>query len=400
MRITPDSRWLLMCLVALPSACGGRTAMVGGGEPVVTCSEREVDAELGDLVEVDGSATDDGAVVLAAWQLVERPEGSAAAAQSSSPSAATLTPDVEGDYALELTAVDDDGLSASCRVVVHATAPPVGPTVACPDPIVTTPLSSVALRSRVEDDGVIVAYEWSVLDAPDASAAPSPEPPDEIATVFVPDVVGEYTVRFTVTDDDGLQASCETAVSARPDGGLRVELYWNPPDRSCDTHPGEGCDGTDLDLHLLHPDAPAWFHLPLDCYYATCTDNPIDWPLEGADDDPLLALDDVEGFGPENINIPVPTPGFTYEVGVHFYSSDRSDLPATAYVTIYCQSTDAQPSYESGPVELMAPTEEDRDFWRVASVTSLGPDGCEIIPHVNDGGAPDIIPESAARVAR
>ncbi|MCU0234781.1 MAG: hypothetical protein MUE90_12215, partial [Thermoanaerobaculales bacterium] len=112
------------------------------------------------------------------------------------------------------------------------------------------------------------------------------------------------------------------------------------------------------------------------------------------------ALDDVEGFGPENINLPAPVEGLAYEVGVHYYSSGRSDAQATAHVTVYCQATDASPTYESGPVELMPPTEEDRDFWRVATVTSRSAGGCEVVPLVGSGGGPDIIPESAARASR
>lgn len=392
---------LTLCF-ALLTSCGGRTSLFEGaaGAPVVTCSDDVIDVRVGQDVSVGASATDDGAVLLSAWTLRERPEGSEAVNEYFSPTSTTMTPDVEGDYLLEFVAVDDDGLTASCNVVVHASGPSSPPSVSCPEPMTTTPLSEVTLEASVEDDGVIVEYEWTLERSPRGSGSPPLSQPDQPTTGFAPDVVGHYVLRLRVVDDDGLDATCDASVTAQPTSGLRIELYWNPPDRSCDTYDGPDCDGSDLDLHLLHPDAPAWFDLPLDCYYATCRGEPAAWTPEGPDDDPLLPLDDVEGFGPENINIEAPMEGFVYEVGVHYFASDRPRLIAEAHVNIYCGASDMDPVYSSGPVELMPPTEEDRDFWRVASVVFQEEDECEVSPHVHVDGTPDIIRDSEARESR
>ncbi|MDP2343583.1 MAG: hypothetical protein Q8O67_21670 [Deltaproteobacteria bacterium] len=57
----------------------------------------------------------------------------------------------------------------------------------------------------------------------------------------------------------GQLSACEVEVLADTDDVFRVELLWN-----VDVAAG---DPTDLDVHLLHPTAPAWFDGGLDCHY-------------------------------------------------------------------------------------------------------------------------------------
>ena len=66
---------------------------------------------------------------------------------------------------------------------------------------------------------------------------------------------------------------------ANPGEGLRVELFWNPPESPS--------DGSDVDLHLLHPTAPSWFHMTGDCYYSNCNSSEgmvLDWDAPPLDD--------------------------------------------------------------------------------------------------------------------
>jgi hypothetical protein len=154
-------------------------------------------------------------------------------------------------------------------------------------------------------------------------------------------------------------------VRATPSEGLRVEIYWNPPENPTDP--------TDVDLHLLHPDSPAWFDDRGDCYYANCNASSamvLDWDVPSyPPDNPRLDIDDVQGYGPENINIDEPVEGHVYTVGVHYFSDDDWG-DSLVHVKIYCGTISIDPIYETGPMRLSASWDwESNDFWKVAEVT-------------------------------
>lgn len=374
------------------------------GPPHALCPE-EATVPTRQPHELIGDVEDDGEAASWRWQLLNAPAGSTTSLDHPNAQTTTITPDRVGDYLIELTVTDDTGLTDSCETVVHAT--PTPPDAVCPDTVETTPLTEVTLRGEGEDDGEVVAWEWELIEAPASSSTPPPAPPDQQITQFMPDVAGEYRLRLTVIDDDGMEGSCETRVRAVPSEGLRVELYWNPPDSSCDAHPGPGCDDTDVDLHLLHPDAPHWFAtegVATDCFYANCIawdDVPtLEWDAPGVADNPRQDLDDVEGFGPENINIDEPVIGHSYTVGVHFFSDHGTGQSADAHIQVYCGTIEVDPVYSVGPVTLQASGNSGtNDFWRVATVVWDG-FACDITPLATAGGAPDIIAESEAQRRR
>jgi hypothetical protein len=98
---------------------------------------------------------------------------------------------------------------------------------------------------------------------------------------------------------------------------------WDTP-----TDPNQlDASGSDVDLHLLH-EVGSWNERPYDCFWQNL--NP-DWAsgrtgacisdqTPGCHDDPSLDIDDVDGSGPENINLDNPEPDHTYFVGVHYFS--------------------------------------------------------------------------------
>jgi uncharacterized protein YfaP (DUF2135 family) len=110
-------------------------------------------------------------------------------------------------------------------------------------------------------------------------------------------------------------------------------------------------NGTDLDLHFLHPSGQ-WNQAPYDCYGLNAN------PSEGWD--PRLDIDDVNGAGPENINYESPDPG-VYRIGVH-YHEDRAFGASYATVRVF---TDRGLIYESRDFLL----EGTGVFWEVASLS-------------------------------
>lgn len=139
--------------------------------------------------------------------------------------------------------------------------------------------------------------------------------------------------------------------------GLHIELEWDQ-------------DKCDVDLHLLQPGGS--FFDCTDCYFS----NPSpDWGTQGdVMDDPFLDYDDIDGYGPENINISEPQPG-TYKVLLHYYNDTYDGFgggSTNATVRVYSYG---QLLAEFGPQEL---DQTDRNWdvcnvtWPGATVTPLG----------------------------
>ncbi|MCP5544552.1 MAG: hypothetical protein H7A49_11675, partial [Akkermansiaceae bacterium] len=87
------------------------------------------------------------------------------------------------------------------------------------------PSQDVSLGSTVFLDGgssaddhtplVLLAYEWSIESAPAGSAA-ALAGPDAMQPMFAPDLPGIYTIKLTVTDEDGLADDDTTTLDVRP----------------------------------------------------------------------------------------------------------------------------------------------------------------------------------------
>lgn len=141
-----------------------------------------------------------------------------------------------------------------------------------------------------------------------------------------------------------------------------------------------------MDLHLLHPSATAWW-TELDCNF---TNRNPDWDAVGVvRDDPRLDLDDVDGKGPENINIRETPSGSVYRIVAHYYS-DHCFGPSQVYVNIYCYD---ELRGQFGPVLLHGD-----DFWKVADVT-MGAAACNVLP-LRDSNGPIIVDQATSETER
>jgi hypothetical protein len=126
-----------------------------------------------------------------------------------------------------------------------------------------------------------------------------------------------------------------------------------------------------VDLHLWRVGSGNWFDAAADCYFRNCDSSrnqDLEWGAAGSRDNPRLDLDDVDGNGPENINIDFPEDR-TYRVGVHYWDDDDFG-PSTVIIRIYCL---AQLVREFEPVTLRAiGTSPTNDLWQVADVVWSG----------------------------
>lgn len=129
---------------------------------------------------------------------------------------------------------------------------------------------------------------------------------------------------------------------------FRVQLTW-------DTGPS-----SDIDLHLIRPGGS--FRTSNDCYYGNCTvTGGLEWGATGPAGNPLLDVDDTEGWGPENITIATGAETGQYRVVVHNYDGS---LSTRATVKVFFNDVEAT-RYTSQVLDTP------NDYWSVATVNVL-----------------------------
>jgi hypothetical protein len=217
------------------------------------------------------------------------------------------------------------------------------------DPRLIEPLDDVQLTAEDSTSSVpgitITGFKWTITRRPpgsnvrfDNDSSPTPRFAfDNTSTVVITglDVAGEYEARCEATDSRGTRSVNDAAATvgfmATPSEAIHVQLVWDAP-------------STDVDLHLIrqYPDGQYQFNSDTeDCYYANCkptmTNSP-NWDPANAlhqGGNPVLDVDDVEGYGPENININAPVPN-KYKTSVCYYSDHgNGDTVATLRVYLY-----------------------------------------------------------------
>ncbi len=259
--------------------------------------------------------------------------------------------------------------------------------------------NSVVPQQTIQLDGscstaapgqTVATWSWTLQNKPAGfygSFAPAAS--GKVVT-FVPKLAGTYTIKLDTADSAGAPGCQSKSVDliVVPDDKLHVELTWTT---AGDKDPTDTL-GTDLDLHLAHQDAykakmpdadgngepDPWGNL-CDCFV---TNAVTDWgDASDSADNAVLALDDHDGWGPENININVPQVGYTYAIGVRYWYDKPTDEkglvpidpstgkkytsmgPSVPRVLVYLDAS-ATPQYK-----LDGPAMSSGDMWCVGEVT-------------------------------
>lgn len=220
--------------------------------------------------------------------------------------------------------------------------------VACP-PSLTGPVLDRYQISALPNV-TIDAEEWRMAKRPVTSSSELITTGNQ--TEFFADAIGEYQLTYRAIAKEEFSA-CSTIMDLATNDTLVVELAWT----------GETAD-LDLFLHrapvdtFLYWDEATTENVDL-CYWRTCktciasyTDADYEQQcrtaLEGVDSNPVLVwnpaentanprldLDDIEGHGPEVINVRSPDPGI-YRVAAHLWDLD-GDIATRAQVRVLCR---------------------------------------------------------------
>jgi hypothetical protein len=188
--------------------------------------------------------------------------------------------------------------------------------------------------------GTIVSQQWVITDQPAGSGATltSADSPDtgfqfDDGDDLGVDLAGNYCVSAQVFDDLGVGSvnECTLCFEAIPKDNFLVQLSWDTPGTDIDLHvtklsdAGQYCFQSTNSATVVSGFFAQSCENNADCNYAGCDDGAgdPDWDavLGASPGDPSLDIDDTQGFGPENINVDVMTPGM-YLVGIDGYRTD------------------------------------------------------------------------------
>ncbi|ANH68782.1 PKD domain-containing protein [Mitsuaria sp. 7] len=184
-------------------------------------------ATVGGIVRLDaGASSDPDSDALGfEWRLVARPSGSALVLGDTKGKVLQFSPDVLGDYSVELKVTDGRGGQVTQLVPVsvdnHA---PVGNVVVQVTPVVEGQAYNIANATvgyvyqldsgaSTDADNDLASRKWEILSKP-AGSAVTLASPTATAISLSPDVMGDYSLRLTVTDARGASSTSAILVQA------------------------------------------------------------------------------------------------------------------------------------------------------------------------------------------
>jgi uncharacterized protein YkwD/PKD repeat protein/plastocyanin len=209
---------------------------------------------LGDVVELDGSASEDpdqGPQPLAyAWRFASVPPGSQlddGDIADGDTALARFVPDAEGSYTLELRVDDGEG-DDTAAVAILVERPNVPPNARAGEDLAARLGEAVVLDGGASDDPDLgpdtLAFGWRFVSVPAGSALTSADldAADTASPRFTPDVAGSYLVELQVSDGEAADFDNVLVVVSPPDvepppavGDLtarakpgKIDLVWSP----------------------------------------------------------------------------------------------------------------------------------------------------------------------------
>lgn len=183
------------------------------GEAIISTSNQPPNANAGTdqtvkkgvSVILDGSSSYDldGDPLKYSWSFVSKPLGSIAALSNSDTKTPGFTPDLAGEYVIQLIVNDffTDSSPDTVTITVFSNQPPVAD--AGPDQTVFLPGSSIWVSldgsNSYDPDGDSITYKWSLLEKPIGSGSIL-STTDIVNPSLLIDMLGSYTAQLIVND--------------------------------------------------------------------------------------------------------------------------------------------------------------------------------------------------------
>jgi dienelactone hydrolase len=178
-------------------------------------------------VQLDGSASSDpdGSISSYSWIKISGPAGGAIA--SSGSKITNITGLLAGSYEYQLTVTDNEGATASDRVLVTVNPEPrrnkAPVAVTSADEKIQLPADKVYINGRAshDPDGRITAYAWKQVSGPSTAVIAHADWTETLVSGLK---AGAYTFELTVTDNEGARASDRVTITVSAAPGNQVPI--------------------------------------------------------------------------------------------------------------------------------------------------------------------------------
>ncbi len=211
--------------------------------------------------------------------------------------------------------------------------------------------------------GIPTPRSFQITQQPNMPATLSPGQTESVDIRYRPGTAGPERGFFTVKSDADtpsvrVNVTAYSDMPPRDTQDISIELDWDS-------------DNCDVDSHLIRlPPDRMW--CDNDCFFSNR--NP-DWGAQGDwEDDPFLDTDDVDGYGPEHVNLQ-RAESLTYKYVIHYWRDSYDNSMSTdtnATVKLYIRGTLVQ---TFGPYHLQSTGDTVAVFtldWPSQNVTELG----------------------------
>lgn len=211
-------------LFVLLSGCKKDDTKVDPNKAPIAQAGNDQTVNTGTKVTLNGSASSDpeNTALTYTWAFKSKPTDSQATLINTSAISSEFTPDKAGTYIVTLTVTDEERLSASDEVVITSNLPGAAPAARAGEDITILFGNMVSLDASASNDpdGNALTYLWTFKTKPVGSnPALAITNHTQAKAEFTPDVVGEYILTLTVSDNiwpaviDELKITVQEAVA-------------------------------------------------------------------------------------------------------------------------------------------------------------------------------------------
>ncbi|EKO3866266.1 PKD domain-containing protein [Vibrio harveyi] len=203
----PNMKWTLLA-ITIPSliACGGGSDSNTADShkaPVSVVSGYET-AKVGNRIRVDGlgSYGVDASIATYTWSISKKPQGSNVKLNNVNAVSPYFTPDVAGDYTVQLVTNDGKKDSSAQSLTITATEvnTNVAPVIYASETYTAALDQTLKLDAKAYDaDNDMLSYQWALNSAPKNTTMSLSNASTKQATLKA-NVAGEYKLTLTVSD--------------------------------------------------------------------------------------------------------------------------------------------------------------------------------------------------------